>query len=246
MQVVAPALALSGSLLALAFVVLLKSALFAIFERRIPRFRAALFMMLGNVLTSFIGLVAAAMIGSGAVWLVGVPIVFVLCWLPARRLVEVAPLPWLARRSPGGVAALMTAALVASCFLFMMGQGAILANRLALYWAIKLVAVYLALIASIALTTIWEEWAIWRLSSRPEDTAFFVPVLRSNLYVLVLIMAVAAGLMLPKRLKSPDFLAKRAAVSVAQTDVLTDHLEASHTGLARAPYNARHFPRARP
>ncbi len=101
----------------------------------------------------------------------------------------------------------------------MMGQGAILTNRLALYWAIKLAAVYLALIASITLTTIWEEWAIWRLASRPANTAFFVPVLRSNLYVLLLVMAVAAGLMLPKRLKSPDFLAKRSSTTVAQSSV---------------------------
>jgi hypothetical protein len=220
MQVVAPTLALSGSLLALAAAVLLKSVLFAIFEKRIPRVRAALFMLAGNVLTSVVGLVAAAMIGGAGVWLIGVPIVFVLCWIPARRLITVAPRPWLARRSPGGVAALMTTALVASCFLFMMGQGAILANRLALYWAIKLVAVYLALIASIALTTIWEEWTIWKLTAPAEEMAFFVPVLRSNLYVLVLVMAVAAGLMLPKRLKSPDFLAKRAHATVAQAGVV--------------------------
>jgi hypothetical protein len=206
---------MSGSLFALSAAILLKSVVFAIFEGRIPRMRAALFMLLANVLTSFIGLIAAAMLGSGAIWLVGVPIVFVLCWLPARRLVGVAPRPWLARKSPGGVAVLMTVALVASCLLFIVAQGAILTNKLFLYWAIKLVAVYLALIASIALTTIWEEWAIWRLSSRPENASFFASVLRSNLYVLVLVMAVAAGLMLPKRLKSPDFLTKRHAATVA-------------------------------
>src|SRR2546423_12991328 len=88
MQVVAPTLALSGSLAALAVAVIVKSCLFAFFERRIPRLRAALLMFLGNILTSFIGLLTAAMIGSGGVWFIGVPFVFVLCWLPAQRLVK--------------------------------------------------------------------------------------------------------------------------------------------------------------
>lgn len=57
---------------------------------------------------------------------------------------------------------------------------------------------------------------IWRLSSRPEGTAFFTSVLRTNLYVLVLVLAVPAAIMLPKRLTSPDFLAKRTQQVVAE------------------------------
>ena len=148
--------------------------------------------------------------------LIGIPIVYVLCWLPARRLVQIAPQPWLARRTPSAVAALMTAALVASCLLFMAGQGALMADRLAFYWVIKLTAVYLALVASITLTAVWEEWAIWRLMARPPGTAFFATVLRSNVYVLLVVMAVAAALMLPRRLKSPDFLAKAQQQPVTQ------------------------------
>jgi hypothetical protein len=211
-QVVAPALALSGSLLVLAAAVMVKSALFAVFERRLPRARAAWRMFLGNVLTSFVGVLVAAMIGNGAIWLLGVPMVGVLCWLPARRLVKVAPQPWLARTSPAALAGLMTFALLASCILFTVAQGAITTHRLALYWMIKLAAIFLALFASVTLTTVWEEWVIWRLSSRPEDTGYFSTVLRTNLYVLLLVMAVPAALILPKRLKSPDFLVKRAAV----------------------------------
>jgi len=46
-------------------------------------------MFLGNVLTSFIGLLVAVMIASSpGVWLVGVPLVCFLCWLPSRRLVK--------------------------------------------------------------------------------------------------------------------------------------------------------------
>ncbi len=217
MQVMVPALALTGSILVLVAAVIVKSALFAVFERRLPRLRAAGRMFAGNVLTSFVGLLVAMMIASGAgIWVVGVPLVCVLCWLPSRRLVKVAPLAWLARMSAAGIAGIMTSALLASCVLFMVGQGAIESHQLALYWVIKIVAIFLALLASVTLTTVWEEWVVWRLSSRPEGKEFFVSVLRTNLYVLVLVMAVPAALILPKRLKSPDFLAKRPSAAVAQ------------------------------
>jgi hypothetical protein len=218
MQVMVPALALSGSMLVLAMAVIVKSTLFAFFERRLQRLRAAWRMFLGNVLTSFIGLLVAVMIASSpGVWLVGVPLVCFLCWLPSRRLVNTAPLAWLARISPVALAGVMTSDLMASCILFMAGRGAIETHQLALYWIVKVTAIFLALFASMTLTTVWEEWVIWRLSSRPENIGFFTSVLRTNLYVLVLVMAIAAVLIFPKRLKSPDFLARKPNPVVRQT-----------------------------
>ncbi len=218
-QVMMPALDFSRSVLVLALVVGVKSTLFAVFERRLPRLRAAWRMFLGNVLTSLVGLLAAVTIASGAgIWFIGAPLVFVLCWLPSRRLAKVAPLAWLAQTPPSGLAGLMTSAMLMSCILFMAAQGAITTHQLMLYWTTKVVATFLALLASVTLTTVWEEWVIWRLSSRPEDTGFFGTVLRTNLYVLVLVMAVPAVLILPERLKSPDFLAKRSRASVGQTN----------------------------
>ena len=228
-QVMMPALALSGSILVLAMAVVVKSVLFAIFERRLPRLRAAWWMFLGNVLTSFVGLLAAVMIASSpGIWFIGVPLVCLLCWLPSRRLVKVAPLAWLSRISPANLAGAMTGALLTSCILFALGRGVMYTHQnlqhfpthqLAFYWILKLAAIFLALLASITLTTVWEEWVIWRLSSRPEGTGFFASVLRTNLYVLVLVMAVPAVLILPKRLKSPDFLAHRPNTAVSQTTV---------------------------
>lgn len=217
-QAAAPMLALAGSIYVLGGAVLLKSVLFTFFERGLPRLRAAWLMFLGNILTSFVGLFVAALIGSGPIVLVGIPVVFLLCWPPCRRLVKAAPLPWLGRTHAWGLAALMTMALLASCILFMAGQGAIYSHRLALYWVIKVGAIFLALLPSVTLTVVWEEWIIWRLGSRAENTEFFAPVLRTNLYVLVLVVAVPAAMILPQRLKSPDFLVKRpqtVAVTVA-------------------------------
>lgn len=217
MQAVAPAMAFSGSVLVLAMAVVVKSVLFTFFERRLPRLRAGWWMFLGNVLTSFVGLLVAVMIASSAdIWVFGVPVVFFLCWLPSRRLVKAAPLAWLRPLRPVFLAGILTFALLASCILFGLGQYAIYADRLALYWMIKLVAIFLALSASVTLTTVWEEWVIWRLSSRPEGT-FFASVLRTNLYVLVLVMAVPAVLILPKRLHSPDFLAGEPNAVVGHT-----------------------------
>jgi hypothetical protein len=217
MQVMAPALALSRSVLVLVLAVTVKSVLFAFFERRLPRVLAAWRMLLGNVLTTFVGVLVAAMIASGpGVWLIGVPLVCFLCWLPSRRLVRAAPLRWLARRSALGLAGMMTSALLASCVLFAFSREAIETHQLMLYWTIKLTAIFLALLASVTLTTIWEEWVIWRLSSRPEGPGFFESALRANLYVLVLVMAIPAVLILPKRLKSPNFLAKRTEIAISQ------------------------------
>ena len=209
-QATLPALALSRSLIVLMIAVTLKSVLFAVFERRLTRPHAVFRMFLGNVLTSFVGLLVAAMLASSpAIWLVGVPVVYFLCWLPAKRLVHAAPLKWLGRVSPAVLATLMTTAFVASCILFMAGQGALETHQLALYWIIKLTAILFALLASITLTTIWEEWVIWRLSSRPKHTNYLAPALRANLYVLLLVMTAPAMFILPKRLQNPDFLGDR-------------------------------------
>jgi uncharacterized membrane protein YfcA len=68
MQVMVPTIALSG--------VVLKSVLFAFFERRLPRVRAAWRMFLGNILASFVGLLVAVMIASApSFWLIGAPLV---------------------------------------------------------------------------------------------------------------------------------------------------------------------------
>jgi len=90
----------------------------------------------------------------------------------------------LARRSPAALAGAMTGAMVASCILFMAGRGALETHQHAVYWIIKLAAIFLALLASMTLTTVWEEWVIWRLSSRPEGTGFLASVLRANLSTL--------------------------------------------------------------
>ena len=171
-------------------------------------------MLAGNILTTIIGILVAGMIGSGALWAVGIPLVWLLCLPASKRLVAVSGWRWLSRFSGGAVAVGLTILLVVSCLLFIAGQEAIRTGGLGLYWTIKFVAIYLALFVSVLLTSFWEEWVIWKLSAFPlQEAPFLRPVLRANLYVLLIMMAFAAAIVLPKRLHSPRFLVSKESES---------------------------------
>ena len=196
-------------------------------------------MIAGNILTSIIGVLAAAMIGSGDIIVIGFPIVWALCLLPAKRLVAVFPHSSFGRVGPGALAFGMTACLLLSCILFVLAQEIMSPGSMILYWIFKLLAIYAALIVSIALTAFWEEWVVWRLSrSQPSDTAFVQPVIRANLLVLLAVMLISAGIMIPQRLKSPGFIVpEKSKAEIHQNSIAIKHPASSdsriptHTGL---------------
>ena len=217
MKVVAGPTMLAGSLAVLAGAVALKMIAFAFLQKKIGFFRGLLFMFIGNILTTVVGVIVAAMLGSGAFLFLGTPVVWALAFLPAKRLVAARALPMLTGFGPGFVATLMTLALMLSAILFMLVQGGVFLDRLILHWSVKLIATYLGLIVSIILTAFWEEWTIWRLSASPRQEDCFVrPVLLSNLLVLFCVMLFAASIMIPSRLKSRDFIVKLGAASISQ------------------------------
>ena len=119
---------------------------------------------------------------------------------------------------PVGLAGMMTSAQLASCILFMVGQGAIRSHQLALYWIwiIKLITIFLALLASVTLTTVWKNGSAGGSARARRAKGFSCPSSARICYILALVMVVPAALILPKRLKSPDFLAKRPSTTVAQ------------------------------
>lgn len=231
-KVVAGPAFLTGSFLALGLVVLAKSAAFAYFQSSLTYSKAFLLMVAGNILTSIIGVLAAVMIGSGEIMLIGIPIVWALCLMPAKRLVAASPYPFLARSAPGAVAFGMTACLVLSCILFVVAQEVMSPGSMVLYWIFKLLAIYAALIVSIALTAFWEEWVVWRLSRlQPCDTAFVQPVIRANLLVLLAVMVISAGIMIPQRLKSPGFIVpEKSKAELRQTQSNPPLLPTVHGG----------------
>lgn len=203
-----PAMLVNSWIILLA-VVAVKAVIFSVFQKRLSFIRASLLMLAGNVLTTFIGVIAAALIGSGPIWVIGALIVWPLCVMPARRVLATVKRPWLKRFTPASLAGMMAFALVVSCFLFAISSVFIDSNHLVVYWLWKLAAVYIALIVSIVLTAFWEEWVIWKLSRCPADyTGFVPPVIRANLVVLLCVMLFAAGVALPQRLKSHNFLVR--------------------------------------
>jgi len=200
---------LTRSWIILFLAVALKTLLFAVLQKHLSFIRASLLMFAGNVLTAFVGVLAAAMIGSGPIMLIGIFIVWGLSLIPARRLLTIVKHPCLGKFNAAGLAGSMSLALAASCLLFGISARFADTNQLMVYWVWKIIAVYLALAVSIILTAFWEEWVVWKFSSCPADYSGYVqPVIRANLVVLMCIMLFAAAVTLPKRLKSPNFLVK--------------------------------------
>jgi len=200
---------LTSSWIVLLAAVTLKAIIFSFSQKKLTVPNAFVLMVAGNILTTVIGVIVAALIGSGPIMFVGAFIVWPLCYLPAKRVLAVAKYPWLKKFSAGGWAALMAVALVVSCFLFGISSLFADSNHLTVYWIWKLAAVYTALVVSIALTSFWEEWVVWKLSRSPvEFTGYVKPVIRANLVVLLCVMLLAAGIALPQRLKSPNFLVR--------------------------------------
>ena len=215
---------LTSSLGILLAAVAIKSIIFSILQNRLSFVHALLLMLAGNALTTIIGFLAAAMIGSGAMIFLGGFIIWPLCIMPARRILAVLKNPILQPLGPTGLAAVMSLALVVSCLLFAISSAFIDSHRLVIYWVWKLAAIYLALIVSILLTSFWEEWVIWKLSRCPADfTGYVQPVIRANLVVLLCVMLFAAGATLPKRLKSPNFLVKLNQISHAILEAKNNH-----------------------
>lgn len=185
-----------------------KSVLFAWFQHTVRFGPAFLMMLAGNVVSTIAGILAALMFAVPAEAAIPALILFGLCWFGASRLPILIPR---LKLPPPAVAAIMMAAVFASVLLFGAAYAWLAHFHYAGYWVFKVVALCVAISVSILLSAMWEEWTIWKLSRRPDDErAFFVPVLRANLYTMMLVMLYGAILMLPQRMKSNDFLVKNA------------------------------------
>jgi hypothetical protein len=216
---------ITASFVFLGLVVLLKSAAFARFQKKLSFSKALLWMLGANVVTSIIGVTAPAMIGSGLALFIGLPVIWGLCLLPVHRLIAAAPLTPLARWSPRSLALGMTGGLVVTYLVFSISRMVHDSDSFAL-WITKVVAIYLALIFGIALTAFWEEWLVWWLSRSDEDDLSFVkPVIRANIIVLVAAVVVSAAFMVPRRLKTPEVVAaKQPAVAVERARASSPNL----------------------
>jgi hypothetical protein len=198
----------AGSLIALGAVVGLKTLLFVSFERRLRWPLAAGAMLLGNLLTSALGLLLALAAAAPPLLLAFVPAVFLVSLAPARRLVRFRPWRLFAQRRPALLASGVVLLYLATFFLFAAAQGALLrTGGGAGYWLLKLAYVEVGLAVSLFLTAAWEEAVVgWAARGRVETPYFLPTVLRANVWALLAVFAWAAIEVVPRRLASPAFL----------------------------------------
>jgi len=193
--------------------VFLKAAIFSQLQHGLPKIQAAWYMLIANALTTLIGL-AVMMVFAIPTFL---PVTLVGVWavsrVPAGRFVKVTKNRFIQRLGSIGVSLALVGLLLVSIATFAAGQGAAAAERLTLYWLLKLLYVYCALTVSLLLTTFWEAWLISKLAARTgKDSVFAVPVFRANAIVLGSAAVVAAVLMLPQRFHSADWLVELVSV----------------------------------
>jgi hypothetical protein len=192
---------------ALISAVVLKSILFSQLQDNLPKVQAAWYMIVGNALSTLIGIAVMMVFMIPGI----LPATLVTTWMisriPSKRLVLVSQNLFIRRLGPTGVSFVLIVLLVLSLVAFAAGQNAAAAERLTLYWFLKVLYVDFALIVSLVLTTFWEEWTINRMAARNwENTSFVLPAFRSNVVVLSIASIIGAFMMLPKRFQSADWL----------------------------------------
>ena len=198
----------AGSLLILGGAVLIKALAFIFFEKRLPWYQAMLWMIIANVFSSLIGFGLSLSAAIPTLLIGALPFVYVISLFPAKRLALYRPEWSLKGWKCRAFAAVVTGLFLATWVLFGLAQGVIWNNSsLVKYWILKFLYIYSALLVSIALTTLWEEWVISKLVPPSlKNTSFLLPVLKANLITLFVVMVYAAIMILPERLQSGDFL----------------------------------------
>ncbi len=186
---------------ALLLVVLIKCIVFAVLQRgAMPAARAITSMFMANVVSTIAGVFAAFTFIAPAAGIGGIVATIAVSILPVRRLKLHYP-----ARSGATLTVIIVSLYIGSIAFFAFAQEMVLDNNLVMYWLTKYAYIVCALLISMALTTFWEEYVVWRMSGTGEH-AFVTPVFRANAIALLLIMLVAALIVLPDRLRSPDFL----------------------------------------
>jgi hypothetical protein len=198
---------LSLTLSGLVGAVLIKCVAFSLLDRELPFYQRPLFMFIGNILSSMVGLALAlpfAAGGDSSVFVFAGVALVLLTIGPSRRLSIL-----LGRE--GDSTFLITIPYIVCLFgtgaLFGMADMALTENMIKTYWLLKLAYVGVAFAISFGITSTVEEWVISVLSRKGESPSFMNPVLKANLFAFLLVGAIGAMIMLPKRLHSPGFLA---------------------------------------
>jgi hypothetical protein len=184
-------------------VIILKAILFVWLEKSIPIHKSILFIVIANIFSSLIGLGLVLATSVPSLIFAALPVVYFISITPSKRLVEFNP--WEAFKNwNSNLLSIIIVGLYFSTFVLFGFAQSKLDSSLTLYWVLKFLYVFIALTVSIGLTTLWEEWVIYKLSQNKGN--FLINVLKVNLVTFFLIMAYFAAMALPERLQSRNFL----------------------------------------
>jgi len=196
-----------GAVVLLGGTVLLKALAFALFEKRLKWHRAIVLMLVANVLSSLIGLCLSLSAAVPTALLLFLPVVFALSVVPAGRLIAFNPWGYFGGFNRFVLAGLVVVLFVATWVLFGLAQEVLESQgSLTVYWLLKFLYVYTALLISIGLTTMWEEWVVAGLARDQAAPSFLPSVLKANLVTFAVVVTISAAMMLPARLRAHDFL----------------------------------------
>jgi len=184
-------------------IIILKALIFGWLEKSITFYKAVLFMVIANIFSSIVGLCLTLACAAPFLIIGILPIVFLISITPSKRFIKFNPWGILKTWKPKLLALLITCLYFLTFILFGFSQS-LIENSLTLYWLVKFCYIFIALIISIGLTTLWEEWVVSRLSQK--DSSFLINVLKVNLIAFLIIMAILAANALPERLRSKNFL----------------------------------------
>lgn len=201
---------ITSSVMWLLVAVLVKSAAFARFERRLSPGKAGCWMLLANVVSTLPGVFIALVGSNPPAFLLSFPFLILLAWMIRRRTRQMAPpfgWRWLSGRVTVGV---FLVAVVISAIVYNIGFHAGIKYQLGTYWASKLVAVTIVAAMGLLVSTLLEESVIAHLATRQLPlAAFYESVFRANYLTLGGALLVAAIKSLPERMKDPGFLFSR-------------------------------------
>lgn len=193
-------------------VVLFKCSLFAWFEHQTMGLGKAFgLMLLGNILTTFVGLLATGMTFSGPfeALLIGMGLAFALAIPPAKRLKQYLLDEKKINISPYLLAFMVPVMLIMSLILFGLAHSQL--NDMQhyawySYWSLKLIYILVGLGISMFLTTLWEEYVIFRFYRGTARPHFVPSTVKANLYTFLLVGLMGAVMALPARFQSYNFL----------------------------------------
>jgi hypothetical protein len=202
---------ITHSLWGMGLVVLSKCVAFGIYEKRIPFLKGASLVLVGNIASTLAGLgIAIPFAAPSAIYelsglFVVLPVIVTLCSLPPfRRLFRFWGKPQFGVGS--ALAFIITSSFFCILF-FSLATVSLEEGNFSQYWMMKFAYIAFGFLIGIGITTIYEEWVIFKLCPPQEGEPYYMKsVFYANLTAFLVAGAFGAMLMLPQRLHSPYFL----------------------------------------